>query len=71
MISSMTEEYLGPIRGTFSRNENSIICRGEEPTGHWAHHPRPDGELIPVKDGSGDPTSVSMEQRDGGNGVRR
>ena len=25
MISSMTEEYLGSIRGTFSRNENSII----------------------------------------------
>ncbi|MYG90087.1 MAG: phytanoyl-CoA dioxygenase family protein [Chloroflexi bacterium] len=59
------------VRAYNGWNENSIICRGEEPTGHWAHHPRPDGELITVKDGSGDPTSVSMEQRDGGNGVRR
>ncbi|MXV79498.1 MAG: phytanoyl-CoA dioxygenase family protein [Chloroflexi bacterium] len=59
------------VRAYNGWNENSIICRGEEPTGHWAHHPRPDAELIPVKDGSGDPTSVSMVQRDGGNGVRR
>ncbi|MDE2745711.1 MAG: phytanoyl-CoA dioxygenase family protein [Chloroflexota bacterium] len=59
------------VRAYNGWNENSIICRGEEPTGHWAHHPRPDGELIPVKDGSDDPTSISMEQRDGGNGISR
>ena len=57
------------VRAYNGWNENSIICRGEEPTGHWAHHPRPSGELIPVKDAVDDPTSVSMEQRTGDNGV--
>ena len=29
-------------------NANSIWCRGTDPTGHWANHARPDGELIPT-----------------------
>ena len=57
------------VRAYNGWNENSIICRGEEPTGHWANHPRPAGELIPNKEGVEDPTSVSMEQQDGQNGV--
>ena len=51
------------VRAYNGWNENSIICRGEEPTGHWANHPRPSGELIPTKEGVEDPTSVSMESR--------
>lgn len=57
------------VRAYNGWNENSIICRGEEPTGHWANHPRPAGELIPVKETIEDPTSVSMEQRGGENGA--
>ncbi len=57
------------VRAYNGWNENSIICRGEEPTGHWANHPRPAGELIPVKETIADPTSVSMEQRGGENGA--
>ncbi len=57
------------VRAYNGWNENSIICRGEEPTGHWANHSRPRGELIPNKEGVEDPTSVSMEQQDGENGV--
>lgn len=59
------------VRAYNGWNENSIICRGEEPTGHWANHPRPGGELIPTKEGIEDPTSVSMEQQDGDNGASR
>jgi non-heme Fe2+,alpha-ketoglutarate-dependent halogenase len=37
------------VRAFNGWNEHSVICRGNEPTGHWANHPRPDGEFIPVK----------------------
>ena len=57
------------VRAYNGWNDNSIICRGEEPTGHWVHHPRPGGELIPTKSGADDPTSISMEPRSGGNGA--
>ena len=30
-------------------NVRSIICRGSDPSGHWADNPRPDGEHIPIK----------------------
>jgi ectoine hydroxylase-related dioxygenase (phytanoyl-CoA dioxygenase family) len=44
-------------------NVHSIICRGKDPSGHWANHPRPEGELIPAKaeaeDGL-DPTRASL-----------
>ena len=59
------------VRAYNGWNENSIICRGAEPTGHWANHPRPEGELIPTKQGVEDPTSVSMEQRGEENGASR
>ena len=51
------------VRAYNGWNENSIVCRGVEPSGHWADHPRPEGELIPIKDSAHDPTSVSMEPR--------
>ena len=31
-------------------NAHSVICRGQDPTGHWADHARPTGEQVPVKD---------------------
>lgn len=37
------------VRAYNGWNVHSIVCRGSEPTGHWANHPRPDGEMIPVK----------------------
>ena len=51
------------VRAYNGWNENSIVCRGVEPSGHWADHPRPEGEQIPIKEGAHDPTSVSMEPR--------
>ena len=39
------------VRAFNGWNQHSIVCRGSEPTGHWANHPRPDGEVIPVKRG--------------------
>lgn len=38
------------VRAFNGWNEHSIVCRGSEPTGHWANHARPEGEAIPVKD---------------------
>lgn len=37
------------VRAYNGWNENSIVCRGLELTGHWADHPRPPGEQIPVR----------------------
>ena len=53
------------VRAYNGWNENSIVCRGVEPSGHWADHPRPEGEQIPIKEDAHDPTSVSMEPRAG------
>jgi ectoine hydroxylase-related dioxygenase (phytanoyl-CoA dioxygenase family) len=30
-------------------NQRAITCRGSDPSGHWPHTPRPDGETIPTK----------------------
>ena len=38
------------VRAFHGWNENSIVCRGVEPSGHWADHPRPAAEAIPVKE---------------------
>jgi len=32
------------VRNTAGWNNQSIICRGVDPSGHWAHHDRPSGE---------------------------
>ncbi|MFT5445590.1 MAG: non-heme Fe2+,alpha-ketoglutarate-dependent halogenase [Gammaproteobacteria bacterium] len=45
------------VRAFNGWNEHSVVCRGVEPTGHWANHPRPDGELIPRKQVEVDPAS--------------
>ena len=40
------------VRAYDGWNANSVWCRGADPTGHWANHPRPDGELIPTPEGA-------------------
>jgi non-haem Fe2+, alpha-ketoglutarate-dependent halogenase len=35
------------VRAYNGWNEHSIVCRGTEPTGHWANHPRPESEVMP------------------------
>ena len=37
------------VRAYNDWNQHSIVCRGSEPTGHWANHPRPEREFIPPK----------------------
>ncbi|MEM7250517.1 MAG: phytanoyl-CoA dioxygenase family protein [Pseudomonadota bacterium] len=37
------------VRAFNGWNEHSVICRGTDPSGHWANHPRPDREFIPSK----------------------
>ena len=37
------------VRAFNGWNRDSVICRGSDPSGHWADHPRPDGECIPNK----------------------
>ena len=56
--------FLSPDVKAFNGwNVHSIVCRGTDPSGHWANHPRPEGDLIPVKaegeDGL-DPTRASL-----------
>ena len=51
------------VRAYNGWNAHSVICRGEEPTGHWADHPRPAGELIPTKEGLDAVTASSMRSR--------
>ena len=38
------------VRAYNSCNAHSIWCHGTDAGGHWANHPRPDGELIPTPD---------------------
>ena len=45
------------VRAYNGWNENSIVCRGDDPSGHWANHPRPSGEVIPMKEREQDPQS--------------
>ena len=38
------------VRAFQGWNQHSIVCRGVEPSGHWANHPRPASDTVPVKD---------------------
>ena len=40
------------VRAYNGWNGNSVICRGTDPSGHWAHHERPQGEFVPTKPGA-------------------
>ncbi len=37
------------VRASEGWNRDTIICRGSDPSGHWANQPRPEGEQIPRK----------------------
>lgn len=46
----LTMRFVPPlVRALRGWNGRSVICRGGDPEGHWAHVPRPAGERIPVK----------------------
>lgn len=45
------------VRAYQGWNQHSIVCRGVEPSGHWANHPRPEGEYIPPKNDKAELTS--------------
>ena len=36
------------VRAYDGWNAHSVWCRGIDPRNHWANHPRPDGEQIPI-----------------------
>ena len=39
----------GGVRACYGWNQNSIVCRGVDPTGHCVNQSRLDGEFIPTK----------------------
>jgi non-heme Fe2+,alpha-ketoglutarate-dependent halogenase len=51
------------VRAFEGWNEHSVICRGSDPSGHWANHPRPAGEAVPQKDVDREPTSHSWTEK--------
>ena len=42
------------VKASEGWNEHSVICRGEDPSGHWKNNLKPTGEMIPLKSDSGD-----------------
>lgn len=51
------------VRAYNGWNKNSIVCRGEDPSGHWANHPRPPGEVIPRKESKKPPLSHEWTEK--------
>ena len=51
------------VRAYNGRNQNHIVCPSVEPTGHWANHARPDGELIPTKGSASSPSPPPRRER--------
>ena len=46
----LTMRFVSPdLRALKGWNQRSTICRGSDPSGHWANNSRPDGEHIPLK----------------------
>lgn len=39
------------VRALKNWNQNGVICRGGDPSGHWANNPRPVGDMIPERRG--------------------
>ena len=43
-----TMRFVPPeVRALNGWNGSAVICRGGDSSGHWAHHPRPDGDALP------------------------
>lgn len=50
----LTMRFVPPeVRAHKGWNRGAIICRGADPDGHWHHHPRPEGEVIPRREDGG------------------
>jgi len=51
----LTLRYCPPdveiVDPTWEKGVESIICRGEDPTGKWKHHPRPRGDDVSPENG--------------------
>ncbi len=46
----LTLRYCPPtVRAWWGWNEKSILCRGRDPSGHWANIPRPSADLLPAR----------------------
>ena len=45
----LTMRFVPPeVKAYKGWNQNSaVVCRGSDSSGHWVHHPRPEGEAIP------------------------
>ena len=42
--------FLAPgVTAHLGWNQHSIVCRGEDPAGHWANNPRPETQSIPTR----------------------
>jgi len=48
----LTMRFVSPqVKAYNGWNESAaVICRGSDPTQHWVHHPRPDGDEVPDGD---------------------
>jgi len=46
----LTMRFVPPdVRALNGWNGNAVICRGSDSSGHWEHHPRPDGDELPER----------------------
>ena len=46
----LTMRFVPPeVRALNGWNGNAVICRGSDSSGHWEHHPRPDGDEVPER----------------------
>lgn len=49
------------VRAYHGWHAHSVICRGADPSGHWANHPRPPGEQIPTREEAASATDRSLK----------
>jgi ectoine hydroxylase-related dioxygenase (phytanoyl-CoA dioxygenase family) len=46
----LTMRFAPPdVRSLIGWNHNSVICRGNDPSGHWANVPRPESDVLPSR----------------------
>ncbi len=63
----LTMRFVPPdVRAFNGWNEHSsVVCRGSDPTGHWVHQPRPEGDIIPERKPDAKPPAPSHTARRG------